>query len=386
MRFSKCSLLFFGLFSTFSNGAYQTNAKQALLLDLNSGQVLFEKAATEQVAPSSMSKIMTIYMVFEKLKRGDWTLETELPVSRKAWKTGGSKMFVLVDTTVSVQDLLRGAIVQSGNDACVVIAEAIGGTEAAFGDMMTERARELGLTQSVFKNSTGLPNPEHLSTAKDLSLIAQRLIEDFPEYYKMFAETSFTYSGVKQPNRNNLLHKGIGADGLKTGFTDAGGFGLVSSAIQEGRRLVLVVNGTESRRARTRESEALMRWGYAYFSSPTLFKKGDVVAPIDVWEGAAPTVDAVCTRDVAVSVPKKDMSKLKATVIYDSPVQAPIQAGQALGKVRFLLGDAVLAEVPMVAANDVEKAGMFKRMGQAFHYLIFGHNPAAEHQQPLKVQ
>ncbi|MDP6345602.1 MAG: D-alanyl-D-alanine carboxypeptidase family protein [Alphaproteobacteria bacterium] len=256
----------------------ETPAKQAMLIDHATGTVLFAKNAEQPMPPSSMSKLMTLYLLFERLAGGGLTMEDEFPVSEKAWRMGGSKMFVEIGKRVKVGDLVRGIVVQSGNDACIVVAEGIGGDETSFASLMNEKARELGLLDSHFVNASGWPDPDHVMSARDLARLAGALIDKFPQYYDLFAEKSFTFNKIRQGNRNPLLYKNIGADGLKTGHTRAAGYGLVASAVRKGRRLTLVVNGLTSVNQRSRESERLLTWGFREFGSYALFKAGEVVA------------------------------------------------------------------------------------------------------------
>ncbi|MFN7000411.1 MAG: D-alanyl-D-alanine carboxypeptidase family protein, partial [Elioraea tepidiphila] len=252
-------------------GPIDTLARHALIVDFATGATLLEKDADVPMPPASMSKLMTAYVVFELLRDGRLRLDQELPVSERAWRMGGSKMFVEVNTTVKVEDLLRGVIVQSGNDACIVLAEAISGSEEQFSELLNERGRAIGLTNSTFRNSTGWPHPQHRMSCRDLALLAARLIHDFPDYYRYYAERSFRFNNITQENRNPLLYRNVGADGLKTGHTEESGFGLTASAVQDGRRVILVVNGLPSMRARSEESERLMRWAFTEFENVRLF-------------------------------------------------------------------------------------------------------------------
>ena len=269
--------------------AIETSAKQAILIDNATGAVLFEKDADMLMEPSSMSKIMTIYMIFERLADGSLKLDDTLPVSEKAWRKGGSKMFVKVGDRVSVEDLLRGIIIQSGNDATIVIAEGLAGDEKSFAAEMTDRARELGLESSMFTNASGWPDEDHRVTARDMALLAKLTIENFPQYYGYYAELEFIYNGIRQGNRNPLLYKNMGADGLKTGHTVNAGYGLTASAIRDGRRLILVINGLGSASGRSREAERLIEFGFREFSNYALFEAGEAIGEADVWLGDAAT-------------------------------------------------------------------------------------------------
>ena len=352
--------------------ALETKAREALLIDLQTGTVLLEKDADKPMPPASMSKIMTVFMVFERLHDGRLTLDSELPVSEKAWKMGGSKMFVKVGNKVRVEDLLRGVIVQSGNDACIVLAEAISGTEEAFAAAMTQRAKELGLTNSHFANATGWPNPNHWMTAHDLVTLAQHLIVDFPEHYKYFAETEFVWNGIRQSNRNALLFKTVGADGLQTGHTEEAGYGLTASATQGDRRLVLVLNGLSSERERSEESARIIGWGFREFENYALIKEGETVDEAKVWLGQEETVPLVAPQDLIVTLSRASRSDMKVKVVYDAPVSAPIMAGQEIAKLVVTAPDTKPVEIPLQAGADVERLGVFGRLTAALKYLIFG--------------
>ena len=335
------------------NIGIDTEAKQAFLIDDTTGTVLLAKNADELMHPSSMSKLMTVYMVFEKMAKGELKPEDTFTVSERAWRQGGSKMFVQIGSKVSVDDLLRGVVVQSGNDACIVLAEGLAGTEGAFAEQETKRARELGLTKSVFKNSTGWPDPEHLMTSRDLATLAHHVIQDFPQYYKLFSQIDFTYNGIKQGNRNPLLYKNLGVDGLKTGHTDEGGYGLTASAKRGDRRLILVVNGLNSMNERSHEPERLLEWGFREFDNYALFKAGDKIDEADVWLGSQPRVPLVLEHDLVVTLAKSARRDLKVKVVYDGPVPAPIQQGQPLAHLEVSAPNLESMSVPLVAASSV---------------------------------
>ncbi|HYM32028.1 MAG TPA: D-alanyl-D-alanine carboxypeptidase family protein [Candidatus Cybelea sp.] len=350
----------------------ETEARQALLMDDTTGTVLLAKNADEPMHPSSMSKLMTVYMVFEKLAKGELKLDDQFGVSERAWRQGGSKMFVQVGSRVNVDDLLKGVIVQSGNDACIVLAEGLAGSEGAFADAMTRRARELGLTNSVFKNSTGWPDPQHLMTARDLAVLSRRIIHDFPQYYHYFGQIDFTYNNIKQGNRNPLLYKNLGVDGLKTGHTDEGGYGLTASAKRGDRRLILVVNGLTSMNERSREPERLLDWGFREFDNYALFKAGDKVDEADVWLGDQPKVPLVLEHNLVLTLPKAARKDLKAKLVYDGPVPAPIKQGMAIGHIEVSAPGMETVQVPLVAAADVGRLGFTGRLAAAFNYLVWG--------------
>ncbi len=350
--------------------ALETEAREAILVDAQSGRVLFEKNADELMPPSSMTKVMTLYLVFERLADGRLTMEDTLPVSERAWRKGGSKMFVEVGDRVSIENLLRGIIIQSGNDACIVVAEGLSGTEDAFAREMTKRGREIGLTSSTFKNSTGWPDPEHRMTARDLNLLALRTVLDFPQYYHYFAETSFTWSDITQSNRNPLLYKNMGADGLKTGHTQEAGYGLTASAIRDGRRLVLVVNGLPSERARSEESERLIEWGFREFSNYELFSAGEEVDRAEVWLGAEDSVPLTLEEPVVVTLSQREHDEMTVSVHYEAPVPAPIAEGQEVAVLRIAAPGMEPMEYPLFAAAEVEKVGPFGRMFEITKHFI----------------
>ncbi len=349
-----------------------TPARHAFLIDAQTGTVLLEKDADVPMPPASMSKLMTTYMVFERLKSGRLSLDDRFLVSEKAWRMGGSKMFVMVKSRISVRDLLRGIIVQSGNDACIVVAEGISGTEDAFAEAMTARARELGLSNSSFRNSTGWPADGHAMSARDIATLSMLLIREFPDYYAYFKEKSFKYNGIKQGNRNPLLYNGIGADGLKTGHTEASGYGLAASVERKGRRLVLVVNGLSSVRARSSESARLIEWGFRETDTYALFEKGDVVERADVWLGTAADVALVIDRDLRITLPRKARPKMTAKVVLREPVPAPIAKGTPIARLVITVPGQPDVEVPLSAGAAVDRLGLFGRLGRAVQYLLWG--------------
>lgn len=350
----------------------ETTARQAFIIDAQTGTVLLDKDADSLMPPASMSKLMTAYMVFQRLKDGRLSLEDELLVSEKAWRKGGSKMFVEVGSRVSVEDLLRGIIVQSGNDACIVVAEGIAGSEEAFADMMTEVARKIGLEKSVFRNATGWPDEGHLMTARELAVLAQRIIADFPEYYHYYAETSFTYNNIRQGNRNPLLYTMNGADGLKTGHTEASGYGLTASAKRDGRRIILVVNGLPSMNARSQESSRLMDWAFREFEALSLFKAGETVEQAEIWMGGARTVPLVTAGDITITVPKAARRSMVVSAVYEGPVAAPVKQGDRIATLRVSLPNGEVMDYPLLAGADVEELGLFGRMLAAAQHLAFG--------------
>jgi D-alanyl-D-alanine carboxypeptidase (penicillin-binding protein 5/6) len=355
----------------------ETSAHQAIIVDYNTGATLLEKNADQLMTPSSMSKLMTIYMVFDRLKQGSLKMSDQLPVSETAWrknyKSEGSLMFLPVHAMVSVEDLLRGVIVQSGNDACSVLAEGLAGSEEAFAEQENREARRLGLTKSTFKNASGWPEPGHQMTARDLAILARRLIGDFPQYYPMFAEKSFVYNKIKQDNRNPLIWQNVaGADGLKTGHTQDAGYGEVGSAIRDGRRIILVLNGLPSIRARAEESERLIEWAFREFDAYKLFKAGDPVTDAEVWLGSAPTVPLTVESDLTVTMARTARHDMKVTVSYTGPVPAPIKKGARIGTLMVSAPGVADLQVPLLAAVDVPELGFVGRIGAAVKYLLLG--------------
>ncbi|NKB56872.1 MAG: D-alanyl-D-alanine carboxypeptidase [Alphaproteobacteria bacterium] len=352
--------------------ALETSAKQVVVIELTTGAVLYEKDANSVMYPASMTKIMTAYLLFERLKNGSLSLEDMFRVSEAAWRKGGSKMFVKVGDRVSVEDLIRGIIVQSGNDATIVVAEGIGGSETAFADLMTEKARELGMSKTTFRNASGWPDPDHVTSARDLAILAERTIRDFPEYYHYYSELSFTYNKIKQSNRNPLLYKKMGADGLKTGHTEASGYGLTASASRNERRLVVVANGFGSVKARAAGSERLIDWGFRTWNNYELFTGGEKVADAQVWLGDAETVPVVIKQPLVITIPRKSREKLKVAVSYEEPIPAPITAGTRIATLIVSAPDTKTIEVPLFAGGSVGQLGPVGRLGEAFRYLVWG--------------
>jgi len=353
--------------------AIETQALQVFMKDFNTGEILLEKNADQQMVPSSMSKIMTIHLVLERLKNGDIKLDDKLPVSEEAWKKGGSRMFVQVDTQVPVDDLLKGAGIQSGNDACIVLAEGLAGTEAAFAEEMTRRAQEMGAKNSNFLNATGWPDEGHLTTARDLAIIAEHTIRDFPtEYAKYYGMKEYTYNNITQGNRNTLLAKNMGADGMKTGHTDAGGYGIVASAKQGDRRILLVVNGLPKSKDRDQEATALLNWGFNFFKNHKVYGKGDVVEVADVWSGADKNVSLVSNQDIIFTIPRSKQKEVQVKVAYESPISAPLKAGDQVGTIEVTVPDKGVKTFPLVVAQDVPQAGFFQRISNSIYYLLWG--------------
>jgi D-alanyl-D-alanine carboxypeptidase (penicillin-binding protein 5/6) len=349
-----------------------TQAKHALIVEVETGAVLLDKAADERMPPASMSKLMTAYVVFGLLKEGRAKLTDELPVSERAWHTGGSKMFVPLGGRVSIDDLLKGVIIQSGNDACVVLAEGLAGSVEAFVDLMNQKAKEIGLKDSHFANVDGLPDPNHWMTARDLATLAIRTIKDYPDHYKLYSQLEFAFNNIKQGNRNPLLYKNMGADGLKTGHTEESGYSLTASVVRGGRRIVMVLNGLPTMKARAQESERLADWAFREFNDYRIVAAGDTVDEAPVWLGAAARVPLTVAKDMVVTLPRKARKEMKVTADYDAPVPAPVKKGETLGKLVVTAGDTAPVEVPLVAAADVGRMDALGRVATLAGYLVWG--------------
>jgi D-alanyl-D-alanine carboxypeptidase (penicillin-binding protein 5/6) len=352
-------------------GPVDTTARWGFIQDFATGATLFDKQADEEMPPSSMTKLMTIYLVYERLKNGRLKLDDELPVTEKAWRMGGSKMFVQVGTMVKVEDLIRGVIVDSGNDACIVFAEALAGSEQQFVELMNAKAKELGLTHTNYQNCTGWPDPDQHMSCRDIATLARHIIMDFPEYYHYDSEKTFKYNGIDQGNRNPLVQRGT-ADGLKTGHTEAGGYGLVASSLRNGRRVILVLNGMNSMRERAEESERLMDWAFANFEDVTLFAAGDVVENAKVWLGTSPTVPLVGGRDLIVTMPRNWRSNASIKVSYDTPIRAPVAKGDQVGKLTVSGKGVPNMEVPLLAGADVPKLSLPGRAIAVLSHYVTG--------------
>ena len=342
------------------------------MIDFETGMVLFEKNADQKMPTSSMSKVMTAYLVFEALKDGRIKLDDKFTVSEKAWRKGGSKMFVDVNKKIAVEDLLRGVIVQSGNDATIVLAEGLAGTEDEFARALTKKAGEIGMNNSHFTNASGWPDPNHYSTARDLATLSYNLIKNFPEYYSYYAEKEFTYNNIKQANRNPLLYRDMGADGIKTGHTDIGGYGLIGSGVYNGRRVILVVNGLKDEKARAQESAKLLERGLRGFENHKLFAAGESVEKAAVLMGQSDSVGMVVEDDVVVTLPIISYNDLKVEVQYHAPLIAPIKKGQEIGVLTMHIpGGGAVIKLPLLAAQNVEALGFFaKTMAKAKFYIL----------------
>ena len=352
--------------------ALETPAREAILIDFDTGAVLFEKEADRLTPPASMTKMMTAFLAFRALKDETLRLDDTVTVSEKAWRKGGSKMFIEVNSRVTVEDILRGIVVQSGNDAAIALAEAMDGSEAAFAQRMTEVAAEIVMTNTVFRNATGWPDPQHRTTVRDLAQLAAETIRRFPKYYPLYQETSFTYNKIRQGNRNPLLYKNMGADGLKTGHTRAAGYGLAASVKRGERRLILVVNGLASVRQRASEAERLLEWGFRTFDNYDLFKKDEPVEKAAVWLGTADSVPLDLAQDLRLTLPRRVWRKIKLTAVYEGPVTTPIRRGQELGQLRISGPGMPVINRPLLAGRDVDQLGVIKRIGAAISFLVWG--------------
>jgi len=372
-----------GLFLLFSGvtaaqePVFQTSASHVAIMDYETGEILFSLNGDEPMPPSSMSKLMTALMVFEALEAGTLSMDDELPVSVRAWReggaaSGGSTMFLEVNSRARVDDLLRGIIVQSGNDACIVVAEALGGSEEAFADMMTARARELGLETASFRNASGLPADGHEISAEDLARLSAHIIRNHPQYYELYSETTFTYNGIRQANRNPLLGVFDGADGLKTGHTSEAGYGLTASAVRGSERRIVVFNGTESMRERANEAERLMRAAFSDFIIAALAEAGDEIGSADVYMGTARTVALRPAEPVRAAMHRRERHAMRAEIVYDGPLMAPVEAGAEVARLVITMPDGRTREFPLEAASDVPRQGMVSRAMSALVNLVSG--------------
>ena len=357
---------------------FDGDAPTAILIEASSGSVLFEKNADELRAPSSMMKLMTAEVVFNAIRKGDIKLTDEYRISENAWRrggapSGGSTMFAAINSKVSVDDLLHGAIIQSGNDACIALAEAMAGNERIFAaDFMTKRARELGMTKSTFGNSNGLPDPGNKMTVRELGILARHIILDFPEFYKLFGEKEFTWNKIRQPNRNPLLNSMEGADGLKTGYTKEGGYGMVGSAVQNGTRLIVVVNGLDDPEDRATEAKMMLEWGFGNFETRTLIAADQPVGYAKVFGGESRSVKLVAKNPVKVMVHKNGSDKLMARIVYRGPVRAPVEAGQQVGVVRVWRSGNIAVETPVYAAEAIGTGSTVRRAIDGASELVIG--------------
>ncbi|AWF82495.1 serine-type D-Ala-D-Ala carboxypeptidase [Microbulbifer sp. A4B17] len=350
----------------------QLAAKSYLLLDANTGQVLVEHEADTQVPPASLTKMMTAYIVSEEILKGSVKESDMVRISEKAWRKGGSKMFVKVGDQVPVIDLMRGVIIQSGNDASIALAEHVSGSEEVFAEVMNQQAELLGMEDTHFVNATGWPAEGHMTTARDLGVLARALIMDHPEHYDIYSEKYFSYSGINQPNRNRLLWRDSSVDGIKTGHTEEAGYCLVASAMKRGMRLVAIVVGTDSDEKRASETQKLLAYGFRYYQTHKVYGQGEELQTERVWGGQEPSVGIAVAKDVFVTIPRGGEEGIKADLIVDGELEAPVQKGQPVGKVVVTLDGETVADVKAVAAEDVERAGFFKRMWDSIKRFVMG--------------
>ncbi|SDH69668.1 D-alanyl-D-alanine carboxypeptidase family protein [Pseudomonas panipatensis] len=352
--------------------APQLAAKAWVLMDGASGQILVENNADERLPPASLTKLMTAYIATKEIEGGRINENDQVTVSEHAWRTGGSRMFIKLGSQVSVSDLLHGIIIQSGNDASVALAEHIAGSEDAFADMMNTTAQKLGMSNSHFMDATGLPNPEHYSSAHDMALLARAIIYGEPTHYAIYAQKEFLWNNIKQPNRNLLLWRDKTVDGLKTGHTDEAGYCLVASAVRDGQRMIAVVFGTNSEQARAAETQKLLTYGFRFFESQTFYKKGAELTKTIVWKGSQSEVKAGLSEDLTMTVPRGQLKQLQANMVVQPQLMAPIQQGQVIGKVEVKMGDKVVRTADLVALNAVEEGGIFRRMWDSIRLFFYG--------------
>ena len=345
-------------------------AKAYMLSDFQTGQALAGQNVHDRIEPASLTKLMTAYVVFSALKQNQLSLNQNIPVSESAWKMIGSRMFIEPTKQVTVDELLRGMIVQSGNDACIALAEAVAGSEANFSNLMNKEAGRLGMKNTHFTNSTGLPDPNLYTTAHDLTLLATAIIRDFPEFYPLYSQKEYTYNNITQPNRNRLLWLDPHVDGMKTGWTKTAGYCLITSAIRDKRRLISVVIGAQSANARSMESQRLLNYGFQFYDTLHLYKKNDSLTTIHLWKGTQNELKAGFDRDVYFTLPKGQADKLKATMEYKQPLIAPIQLGQEVGTVKFTLDDKTVETYPLVALEKVETTNVFGRAWDSVKLLF----------------
>lgn len=348
----------------------ETAARQAYLVDLTTGTVLLDKNGGVRMAPSSMTKMMTAYLTYDALVQGRTTLDTGFPVSQTAWRMGGSRMFLKLGSQVRVEDLLRGLLIDSGNDAAVALAEGLAGSEAAFATLMNAKARELGMADSHFMNASGWPDPGHYTTARDLATLAGHLIRDFPQFYHYESERTFTWNGIRQGNRNPLLYHPVSVDGIKTGHTEVGGYGLTASGERNGRRLVLVVNGLASPQARNDEPARLLDWAWTSFRLYPLLRKGEPVEQAPVWMGQEDSVPVTVGSDVAVTMAPADRDSLHVVTTLAEPLPSPVHRGDVVGQLRIEYGGAVRQRVDLIAGADVPASGGLTALGQRLGHLL----------------
>jgi len=352
--------------------AIDTKAEQAIVMDFDTNEILFEKNSNSKTPPASMTKIMTVYAAFDRLKNTDLSINNECTVSAKAYKMGGSRTFLEIDDKVSIDDLLKGIIIQSGNDASVALAECLAGTEEDFAKLMNVYAKRLGMNNTNFINSSGWPEDDHYSTVYDLAILSNAVIREFPDLYLYFADEEFTYNDIKQPNRNKLLSSVQGADGLKTGFTKASGWGIAATAKREDRRITVVINGTNSSRSRMNESANLINWAFSQTSQKELVREGQVIAQVDVWLGNKPRVNLISSKKVVSTLSFDQLQLIKSSIQYKKPLDAPILKGNSYGKLLISIEGKPNIEIDLVAEENVGTINPILKIFAALKYLIFG--------------
>ena len=373
-------ILFFALFHQNSYSEFAIDANHVILQDHLSGEILYEKDPDSKIYPASMTKIMTAIVVFDLLKRGETSLDEMITISENAWRlsqSGYSSMFIMLNDQVSVEDLLKGIIIISGNDACIALAEGLSGTEQDFVVLMNEKAEEIGLENTNFNNSSGINDVNNYSTVKDILIMSQYMIQNYPEYYSYFKDTTFTWDRtggdpITQGNRNPLLYKNIGADGIKTGFLTVEKYSLASSIKVGERRLTAVASGFETKNSRSRESLKLLNWGLKKFDTIQVAKTSEVMTSLKVWLGKKPKVEILPSEDVYITIPKRKKKIIKAILEYDRPIQAPIKKGDTLGTLNVYVSDELKKQINILAAEDIEKSNIFSRIFKSLNYLVWG--------------
>ncbi len=368
----KLFFLIFILFLNFKVLAIDTKAEQAIVIDYNTNEILFEKNSNDRVMPASITKIMTVYVVFDRIKNSNLKLEDQCTVSSKAYKMGGSRMFLEIDEKVTIKDLLLGIIIQSGNDASIAIAECLAGTESDFAKLMNIYAKEIDMKDTNFTNASGWPDDLHYSTVKDLAILSAAIIENFPKMYELFKLKSFKYNQIKQPNRNRLLSNFEGADGLKTGFLRSSGWGIAGSAIRNNRRVIVVINGCQSSRSRLNESSNLLNWAFTQTEEIKLFSKNQIIKNVDVWLGNKSSVNLIIEKDVISILSFDQIKSIESTIEYEKPLSAPIKAGEKLGFLHIDISGKKSLSIPLVAEKNINNINPFMKLFAAIKYLIFG--------------
>ena len=369
---SKIILFLITFIITFKLQAIDTKAEQAIVIDFDTNEVLFEKNSNIRVIPASMTKIMTVYVAFDRIKNTDFSITNKCRVSPKAYKMGGSRTFLEIDDNVTVDDLLKGIIVQSGNDASIALAECLGGTEEDFAKLMNVYAERLGMINTNFINSSGWPNDNHYSTVYDLAVLSNALIRDFPDLYLYFKMKEFTYNEINQPNRNKLLYQFQGADGLKTGFTKKSGWGIAATAARDNRRITVVINGTNSSRSRLNESVNLLNWAFNQTSQKTLVNENEFIKEVDVWLGKKSTINLVSSKKLISTLSFDQIQLMNSSIEYTKPIAAPVIKGNEYGKLIINIDGKPKIEIPLIAQENISKVNPFLKIIAASKYLLFG--------------